>query len=29
MAIRNLHVVARDWKEWRRILLEAAIHNGM
>jgi hypothetical protein len=26
---RNCHSVARDWKEWGRILLEATAYNGL
>jgi hypothetical protein len=29
MGIRNWHAVARDHREWRRILLEAKVHNGL
>jgi hypothetical protein len=29
MEIRNWHVVARDRQEWRRIVLEAKVHNGL
>jgi len=27
MGIRNWHSMASDWKVWRRILLEARVHN--
>jgi hypothetical protein len=26
---RNWHVVASDRQEWRRIILEAKVHNGL
>jgi hypothetical protein len=29
IGIRNWHTVARDRKEWWRIVLEAKVHNGM
>jgi hypothetical protein len=29
MVIRNWHAVVRNGKEWRRILLEVQLHNGM
>jgi len=27
MEIRNWHTVARDWKKWKMIVLEAKVHN--
>jgi hypothetical protein len=29
MGIRNWLTVARDWKEWRRIVLEAKVHTRL
>jgi hypothetical protein len=29
MGIRNWHAVAKDRQEWRKILLEAKVHNGL
>ena len=29
MGRRNWHPVARDWKEWRRNLLEAKVGDGL
>jgi hypothetical protein len=29
MGIRNWHAVARDRQEWRKIVLEAKVHNGL
>jgi hypothetical protein len=29
MGIRNLHAVAKDRQEWRKIVLEAKFHNGL
>jgi hypothetical protein len=27
--IRNWHAVAKDRQEWRKIVLEAKVHNGL
>jgi len=27
LKVRNWNTVARDWKEWRRSLLETKVHN--
>jgi hypothetical protein len=29
MGIRNWHAVARDRQEWRKIVLEAKVRNGL
>jgi hypothetical protein len=29
MGIRNWHAVAKDYQEWRKIVLEAKVHNGL
>jgi hypothetical protein len=29
MGIRNRHAVAKDRQEWREIVLEAKVHNGL
>jgi hypothetical protein len=29
MGIRNWHAVAKDSQEWRKIVLEAKVHNGL
>jgi hypothetical protein len=29
MGIRNWHAVAKDRQEWRKILSEAKVHNGL
>ena len=29
MGIKNVGTVNRDWKEWRRNLLEAKVHKGL
>jgi hypothetical protein len=29
MGIRNWHAVAKDHQEWRKIVLEAKVHNGL
>jgi hypothetical protein len=29
MGIRHWHAVAKDHQEWRKIVLEAKIHNGL
>jgi hypothetical protein len=29
MGIRNWYAVARNHQEWRRIVLEAKVHNGL
>jgi hypothetical protein len=29
MRIRNWHAVAKDRHEWRKIVLEAKVHNGL
>jgi hypothetical protein len=29
MGIRNWHAVAKDRQEWRKIVLEAEVHNGL
>jgi hypothetical protein len=29
MGLRNWHAVAKDRQEWRKIALEARVHNGL
>jgi hypothetical protein len=29
IGIRNWHAVAKDRQEWRKIVLEAKVHNGL
>jgi hypothetical protein len=29
MGIRNWHAVAKDRQEWRKIILEAEVYNGL
>jgi hypothetical protein len=29
MGIRNWHAAAKDHHEWRKIVLEAKVHNGL
>jgi hypothetical protein len=29
MGIRNWHAVSKDHQEWRKIVLEAKVHNGL
>jgi hypothetical protein len=29
MGIRNWHAVAKDHQEWRKIVLETKVHNGL
>jgi hypothetical protein len=29
MGLKNWHAQARDWKEWKWIVLEAKVHNSL